>query len=73
MRRTTHTRRLEGRLSEVGPGLHEVSFRVDRRAYVQASLTFIDDHRFRGEGTVRFPDGRAVAIAFSTIHREDHS
>ena len=70
---TTHTKRLSGRLAEVGPGLHEVTLRADGGVQMQSQLTFIGDHQFRGEGTVRFPDGRAVAFTFASLDKENHS
>ena len=73
MSSTTHTRRVSGRLAEVGPGLHEVTLRTDGGVQVRSQLTFIGHHQFRGEGTVRFPDGHVIGVTFTTSDKEEHS
>src|SRR5688572_11845346 len=62
MRSIVYTQRLEGRLTDVGPGLLDASLRVDGGATLLSQLTFLDEHRFREEGTIDFGDGRPLAF-----------
>ncbi len=65
MRPLVLSRRLQGRLTVVGPGLVDVALVVDGGARLSSQLTFLDEHRFREEGTVDFGDGRE--LPFRTI------
>lgn len=60
MRPLIITQRLQGRLTDVGPGLLDVALAVDGGAWLSSQLTFLDEHRFREEGTVDFGDGREL-------------
>lgn len=65
MRTIVYAQHLEGRLTDVGPGLLDASLRVDGGATLLSQLTFLDEHRFREEGTIDFGDGRP--LAFTTL------
>jgi len=59
------TQRLLGRLTDVGPGLVDVTLSVDGGVRLCSQLMFLDQHRFREEGTVDLGDGRE--LSFRTI------
>ncbi len=65
MRPLVLSRRLRGRLTIVGPGLVDVALVVDGGARLSSQLTFLDEHRFREQGTVDFGDG--LELPFRTI------
>jgi len=65
MRCTVRTQRLVGRLTEVGPGLGDITLTADGGVRLRSQLTFLDPHRFREQGTVDFGDGRC--LTFQTI------
>ena len=65
MRPLVLTQRLRGRFTDVGPGLRDVALGVAGGVRLSSQLTFLDEHRFREEGTVDFGDGRE--LPFCTI------
>ena len=65
MRTIVYTQHLEGQVTNVGPGLFDAALSGEGSAAVQSQLTFLDEHRFREEGTIDLGDGRP--LAFRTI------
>lgn len=65
MRSLVFTTRLAGRLTDIGPGLGEVTLSAPDGARLRSQLTFIDPERFREQGTLELSDGRA--LSFETI------
>ena len=65
MRSTVHTKRLTGRLVDVGPGLGDVTLAAADGARLRSQLTFLDPHRYRERGTLDLGDGDL--LAFETI------
>lgn len=59
MRTIVLTQRFQGRLTDVGPGLLDAALRMDR-ARLCSQLVFLDEHRFREEGTIDFGDGQQL-------------
>lgn len=59
MRHVTYSHRLRGRMTAVGPGLLDVELSA-RRLRVVSRLAFLDETRFREEGTVDFGGGDSV-------------
>ena len=62
MRTIVYTQHLEGQLTDVGPGLLDAALCVDGGPRLLSQLTFLDEHRFREEGTIDFGDGREHAF-----------
>jgi hypothetical protein len=65
MRTVVYTQRFHGRLTGVGPGLLDAALSDPGQARICSQLTFLDEHRFREEGTIDFGDGRV--LPFRTI------
>ena len=54
------TQHFHGRLTDVGPGLLDVTLRMDGGARLFSQLSFLDAQRFREEGSIDFGDGRSL-------------
>lgn len=65
MRWTVQTKRLEGRLTDVGPGLGDVTLAAEDGARLRSQLTFVDAHRYRERGTLDL--GNGDVLTFETI------
>jgi hypothetical protein len=75
MRRITHSQRLRGRLTTVGPGLVDVELQTDEEspfgtgARLASQLSFGDERRFREQGTLAFADDAVLRV--SSLGRGD--
>lgn len=65
MQRRVITQQLQGRLTDIGPGLLDATLSVEGGARVCSRLAFRDEHHFREEGTVDLGDG--LELPFRTI------
>ena len=75
MRRITYSQRLEGRLTQVGPGLADVELAATDEtpfgpaAVLASQLAFATERSFREVGTIAF--GTDAALRFTTLGSGD--
>ena len=58
MEKITYTLELRGRLTAVGPGVHELELRAADGAALRSLVTFADEHAYAERGTIEFANGR---------------